>query len=293
VPVVLTLHNYRYICANGLFLRDGGPREDCLGASPYQAVTHRCYRDSKLGSLSLARLIAHHQKRGTWRSKVNRFVALTEFARSKFVAAGFPQEKVAVKPNFVASTEADEAAVGAPRAGALFVGRLAAEKGIATMMQAWRSLDVPLRVLGDGPLAGLVKGFGNPAVEPLGWRSSDEVADEMRRAGFLVMPSEWYEGFPLTLVEAFSRGLPVLASGIGGMAEVVEDGVTGLHFAPGDVGDIVEKVAWAAGHPDEMRRMGENARRAYERLYSAEANYDMLQAIYDAAVEDRKLQTGG
>jgi glycosyltransferase involved in cell wall biosynthesis len=110
----------------------------------------------------------------------------------------------------------------------------------------------------------------------------------MARAAFLVMPSECYETFGLVIVEAFCQGLPVIVSRLGSMAEIVEDGVTGLHFTPGDAADLAAKVRWAASHPEDMRRMGANARRVYEEKYTPEANYRQLIAIYQQAIENKR-----
>ncbi len=282
VPVVQTLHNYRTICAGALLVRSGRPCEDCIGGSPYQGALHGCYRGSRLGSLAVARMIARHRGQGTWRTKVDRFIALTEFAKAKFVEAGFPAEKIAVKPNFVEDARPQEAETA--RNGALFVGRLSPEKGIGTLLTAWRDLDAPLRIAGDGPLLGMAQGSASPNVVPLGNLPPEAVNQEMARAAFLVMPSDWYEGFPVTLAEAFCRGLPVIASRLGAMAEIVDDGVTGLHFTPGDPQDLAAKVRWAANHPEEMRRMGANARRAYEERYTPEANYRLLMTIYEDVI---------
>lgn len=286
IPVVQTLHNYRTTCANGMLLRGDHPCELCVTGSPYQGVRYRCYRGSAVASLPLAHMIARHRSAGTWQRRVDRFIALTEFARSRFLAAGFPPEKVVAKPNFV--TDPGEPALPAGTGEhVLFVGRLAAEKGIATMMRAWEGLDVPLVVAGDGPMRPLVEASPSPHVKAIGWRSSVEVAAEMGRARFLVMPSEWYEGFPMTLVEAFSLGRPVLVSRLGSMTEVVEDGVTGLHVNPCDPTDLAAKVRWAYDHPEAICEMGRNARAAYEDRYTAERNYAMLMDIYDAAIRER------
>ena len=285
VAVVQTLHNYRTICAGALLLRDGRPCEDCIGASPYRGALHGCYRGSRLGSLAVARMIARHREQGTWRTKVDRFIALTEFAKAKFVEAGFPADKIAVKPNFAADTGARTSE--GDRHGALFVGRLSPEKGIGTLLAAWRGLDVPLRIAGDGPLLNMVRDANSPNVAPLGGLPPEAVSREMARAAFLVMPSQWYEGFPMTLAEAFCQGLPVIASRLGAMAEIVEDGVTGLHFAPGDARDLAAKVRWAADHPEEMLEMGANARHAYEEKFSPDINYEILFSIYQAAIREK------
>jgi glycosyltransferase involved in cell wall biosynthesis len=291
VPVVQTLHNYRTICAAGLLMRDGKPCEDCIEGTPYQAVLHGCYRDSRLGSLAVARMIDVHRRRGTWTEKVDRFIVLTEFSKNKFVEAGFPSAKIAVKPNFVEVTE-PEKPVNAEGKGALYVGRLSQEKGIETLLRAWRSLDVPLRIVGDGPLLEMVKGKARGTVAALGRKKPRQVFEEMARALFLVMPSECYENFPLTLVEAFAQGLPVIASRPGAMEEIIENKVTGLHFTAGDAEDLAGKVRWANEHLDEMREMGRNARLVYEEKYAPEINYRQLLDIYgDAIDENRRNRT--
>ncbi len=284
VPVVQTLHNYRTICAGETLFRRGRPCEDCIVGSPYQGAIHGCFLGSRLGSLAVARMVDIHRKRGTWRTKVDRLIALTSFAKSKFVEAGLPSDKLAVKPNFVPDI-GKNAAVSPARRGALFVGRLSSEKGIRTLLEAWSSLDVGLRVVGRGPLQDCVENSGIGVINCLGWEPPNEVAAEMGDAAFLVMPSECYEGFPMVIVEAFCQGLPVIASRLGAMAEVVEDKVTGLHFEHGDPVDLAAKVRWAVAHPDEMRRMGRNARRVYEAKYTPEVNYGQLMDVYKQAIE--------
>lgn len=287
VPVVQTLHNYRTICAGSQLMRNGRPCEDCVGASPYKAVLHKCYRDSRLGSFAVARMIGVHNRKDTWRKKVDQFIALTEFARSRFVDGGLPAEKISVKPNFVADPETSGKGDGSNREGALFVGRLSAEKGVGTLLQAWKSIDVSLAIAGDGPLAEPLRETvtGMSSARWLGRLSPENVTEAMRSAELLIMPSEWYEGFPMVLVEAFSCGLPVIASRLGGMAEIIEDGVTGLHFTPGDAEDLTNKVRWAAAHPKEMRAMGRQARQTYEQKYTPDVNYTQLMAIYEAACQ--------
>jgi glycosyltransferase involved in cell wall biosynthesis len=284
VPVVQTLHNYRTICAGALLMRRGRPCEDCIGGSPYQAVLHGCYRGSRPASLAVARMIDIHQRQRTWQTKVDRFIALTEFSKSRFVKAGFPPDIISVKPNFIE----DRITVAASRDCALFVGRLSPEKGIHTLLKAWNDLDTRLHIVGGGPLFDCFRSMDLPNIDLLGQLAVESVVDEMSQAKFLVMPSECYETFGLVMIEAFCHSLPVIASRLGAMEEIVEDGVTGLHFAPGDAVDLAAKVRWAVAHPEEMRRMGANARRVYEEKYTPETNYRQLMAVYEQTMAGKQ-----
>lgn len=283
VPVVQTLHNFRMMCLNALFLREGKVCEDCMGRVPWRGVARACYRGSRPASAALAGMLVLHRGLGTYRNKVARYIALNEFCRSKFIEGGLPAGRVVVKPNFV-DFDAPESV---PRAGLLFVGRLSTEKGIATLAEAMVLCpDIRLRVAGDGPEAGLLDGVAG--VTRLGSLPGDSVRQEMSRAAALVVPSIWYENFPRTIVEAFACGLPVIASRLGALADIVRDGETGLLFKPGDPRDLADKLAWAQANPVRMAEMGRNARVQYEAEFSAEVNYWRLMEIYAAVIAEQQ-----
>lgn len=278
VPVVQTLHNFRLMCLNALFLHEGRVCEDCMGQVPWRGVARACYRGSTAASAVLAGMLTLHRGLGTYRNKVARYIALNEFCRGKFIEGGLPAERVVVKPNFVDFDMPEPVA----RAGLLFVGRLSAEKGVATLAQAMTLLpDAKLRVAGDGPEAGLLNGVAG--VTRLGSLPGEAVRQEMGRAAALVVPSIWYENFPRTIVESFASGLPVIASRIGALADIVTDGETGLLFEPGNARDLADKLAWALAHPEQMAAMGRRARAQYEAEFSAEVNYRQLMKIYREA----------
>lgn len=292
VPVVQTLHNFRLLCPKATMYRRGRVCEICMKGSPYHAALYGCYRESRILSLMPARMVSINRRRGTWRHKVDRYIALTEFAKRKFIEGNLPADRIDVKPNFATPPATKRARNSPSRHGALFVGRISEEKGIKPLIDAWSGLTVPLRVVGEGPMSKLVDRFAGPHIEQVGFQPSAEVSKEMLAASFLVVPSLWYEGFALVLVEAFSHGLPVIASRLGSMAEIVQDGVTGLHVEPNDPDDLSEKVRWAHAHPKDMAKMGANARRVYQRKYTPQANYPLLMAIYDRAREhsrDRRM----
>ncbi len=280
VPVVQTLHNFRLMCLNGLFLRDGKVCEDCMGHLPWRGVARACYRGSHAASAALAGMLTLHRGLGTYRNKIARYIALNEFCRRKFIEGDLPAERVVVKPNFVDFDLPEPVA----RAGLLFVGRLSVEKGVGTLAQAMTLLpDEKLRVAGDGPEAGLLAGMTR-----LGNQPGEAVRQEMSRAVALVVPSICYENFPRTIAEAFACGLPVIASRIGALADIVRDGETGLLFEPGDPRDLADKMAWALAHPEQMAAMGRNARAQYEAEFSAEVNYRRLMEIYAGVLAERR-----
>ncbi len=283
VPVVQTLHNYRTVCPGALLMRDGHVCEDCITGSAYQSVLYGCYRNSHIGSFILARMIEAHRNRQTWQNKVERYIALTKFAKEKFIQAGFPEQKIAIKSNFVVSDNIDDI-TEINCSYALYVGRLSKEKGIKTLLHAWTELSMPLHIVGDGPLLKKVRSVESDKIICFGRMSSQDVGDQMAKARFLVMPSEWYEGFPMVLVEAFARGIPVIVSSLGSMAEIVEDRKMGLHFEAGNVQDLIEKVRWMQNHPEACKKMGDYALKVYLEKYTPVSNYKILMQIYHDAI---------
>ena len=225
VPVVQTLHNFRLLCINGLLMRDGRVCEDCLGRPiGWPGVLHRCYRDDRLASATVVAMQVLHRSLGSWRKKVDRFIAASAFSRGKLVSGGLPAGKIVVKPNFVDP----DPGVGAGGGGyALFVGRLSVEKGIGTLLKAWTEGDAlpPLRIVGAGPLAGSVSDAcaGSATIDWLGSRTLSEVLDLVGDARFVIVPSVCYENFPRVIAESFAKGTPVIASNHGSLAEIVHD----------------------------------------------------------------------
>lgn len=278
VPAVMTLHNFRLVCPGAFLHRDGEICEDCLNRNSYRAVLHRCYRNSLLGSLAVARMVEYHRRKQTWRQKVDRFIVMTHFTKNKLVEAGWDAGRIVVKPHFCREPVGWDTSY--ERTGALFAGRLSPEKGVTTLMKAWSGLPYPLSLAGEGPLRVEVEGCGNPLVRLLGWLSPEEMSIQLQQSACLVVPSEWYETFGMVVIEAFAHGLPVIASRIGALAELIEDGETGLLFEPRDQGDLATKVRFLLDRPDEARRMGENARAVFSEKFAPARNYPRLLNIY-------------
>jgi len=285
VAVVQSLHNYRLLCPNAQFHRDGRVCRDCMGRRlPWPGVLRGCYRNDRAASAVVAAMLGVHRALKTWTRTVDVYIALTEFSRRTFVEGGLPAERIVVKPNFV---HPDPGPGSGDGQYAVFVGRLAPEKGVNTLLAAWSRLSPPIRlkIVGDGPAANAVRqaASADPRIQWLGFRPLDEVCSILGEAACLVMPSTWYETFGRTMIEAFAKGTPVIASRLGAMAELVDDGRTGLHFEPQNADDLASKVERLLADPAEAARMRGEARLQYERKYTAEANYRMLMAIYEQA----------
>jgi len=286
VPIVQTLHNFRLMCPQAMFLREGKVCEDCLGKLPWRGALRGCYRDSRLQSTVLASMVSLHRGLGTWQNKVTRYIALNEFCRNKFIEGGLPAERILIKPNFVDFLPP----IAVDRKGFLFVGRLSVEKGIDTLVAAASMVHgAKVHVAGSGPEAGLLDAATN--ISALGARSHDEVRALMCHAIALVMPSIWYETFGMVAIEAFAAGLPVIASRLGALAVLIEDRVTGLLFEPGDPHSLAEAMRWALEHPAKMAAMGMAARARYEANFTAEQNYRQLMTIYEGAIAEIKGST--
>ena len=277
VPVVQTLHNYRLLCVQAMLVRDAAVCEACVGHGPWRGVLHRCYRGSLAASTAAAASLAVHRRLGTWRRKVTRYIALTDFAARKFIAAGLPAQRMTVKPNFV---DLPPPPAGA-RIGLLYVGRLAPEKGLAVLARAAALAGVVVDVVGTGPMAAELAGA--PGLRLHGALAPGEVYARMRAAAVLVMPSLSYEGFQRALIEAYACGSPVIASRLGGLIELVQEDHTGWLVEPGSATALAQALRRAVAQPEALAAMGAAARARYAMDFGPETNYCALMAIYEAA----------
>jgi glycosyltransferase involved in cell wall biosynthesis len=280
--VVQTLHNYRLACPSATLFRNGQICENCVNKHiKWPAIRHRCYRGSHLASTATVALLATHQLIGTWHHQVDAFIAVSSFLAGKVIESGLPADKVIVKPNCIYP----DPGLGNHAGGyALYLGRLTPEKGISTLLEAWRELgsQLPLKIAGDGPLAAEVARaqLQIPGVEWLGHQDQTQVRKLLHGARVLVAPSIWYEGIPMTVIEALAVGTPVVASRLGSLERYLDQGRTGMLFAPGNAADLAATVRSLVADPELEARLSSQGRLEYEARFSGDRTYEQLMRLY-------------
>lgn len=287
VPVIHTLHNFRSICPGALLQRDEKVCELCLHGSILNSLRYKCYRNSLLATGTLTATIVYNRFVGSYINYVSQYIALTNFAASRLIMGKIPEHLISIKPNFLpVSTNA-----GLGKGNyAVYVGRLSIEKGVKTLFSAWKDIDMKLKVIGDGPLMNELKSL--PAnelknIEFCGYLDRDTILDIVSNAVFQLVPSEWYEGFPMVLLEAFSCGTPVIGSDIGSISEIVEDGKTGFKFIPGNIESLKNTIQKALSNETKLIEMRSTTRDVFDKKYSKKISYDILMKIYNKALSSK------
>lgn len=291
IPIVMTLHNYRLLCPSAILFYNGRVFTDSLHASfPWRAVRLGVHSHSRLKTFWLAMTTWLHKKLGTWRM-VDRYLVLTDFAKQVFVDSSFgiSPEKYITKPNFVATNERGDPSMGQERTDHfLFVGRLTEEKGINILLEAFAGTDFHLQIAGDGPLRKdvLEAARTSPNIVYLGALPRTAIDRYLASCTALLFPSIWYEGMPMTLIEAFALGTPVIASDLGAMRSMVFEGQNGWLFTPGDAPSLRQKVnQWLGSDIAYRQRLGKGARQSYEQLYTPQWNQLQLTELYHSIIE--------
>ena len=289
VPVVQTLHNFRFICPGALLQRNDQPCEDCVGTSLIPALRHKCYRGSFMATLPIVGMITWNRLRGTYEKLVDTYIALTQFAASRLQNGGLPRDRLFIKPNFLP----DPPQPGRGDGGyAVYTGRLSPEKGVRTLLRAWVSLrNIPLVVLGDGPLKSELQAFARQHRIPAEFRGSvdrNEVLSVVGNAAMQIIPSEWYEGFPMVVLEAYACGTPIVASRIGSLDELITEDITGTKFSPADPTSLAKSVQRLWNQSAHLATLRRNAREVFDSHYTERVNYNLLKNIYTNTLRRRE-----
>ncbi|MBI5731815.1 MAG: glycosyltransferase family 4 protein [Candidatus Magasanikbacteria bacterium] len=285
IPVVLTLHDYKLICPNYKLFTQGAICERCRGHKFFEAVKHRCIFNQKMPSLAAALESYLHHWWGIYQKNIDIFISPSQFLKNKFTEFGWSKEKIEVLPNFLPPQKIPPALEQKDSGYLLYFGRLSEEKGLMVLLKAMEILsEIPLRLVGGGPLANqifntiLLKQLNN--VKMAGYKTGEDLEKEIAGARLVVLPSAWYENCPVSLLEAMARGKTVLASRLGGILEIVQDGVTGLLFQPGDSLDLAEKIKTLWTDSPKIQALGEAAKKQVETENDEEKYYQKLMEIY-------------
>lgn len=289
VPVVQTMHNFRLLCPGATFYRDGHICEDCLSHGLGCAVKHSCYRGSRLQTLACVLSTKFHRMTGVY-GKIN-YICLTDFNREKLLKLKqIKPEQVFVKPNFVEKTQSVPVFDGRKKLF-LYVGRLEKIKGTDFLLEAWeqvcRQTDAQLILCGSGPMEDWCREYIDcrnlTNIELVGRVPHEEALRRMGEAWALILPTQVYEGFPVTIIEAFSRGTPVIGTDLGNTGSLVRDGANGLLFAPGSAQSLAEALMNCL--QADVAGMGQRAYDDYVNLYGEDENYRNLTGIYGRVLQ--------
>ncbi len=294
--VVHTLHNFRPLCPAATFLRDGAPCELCLGTTQLHAIKHACYRDSRLATAPLAVMGSLHGALGTWQRSIDRFILLCDYERQKYVQAGWPAERMRIKFNTVYEGDLPPRRFG----GAfLCMSRIVPEKGVDVLLEGYRRAfgdggGPELRLTASGDMLEQLRAeYGDvPGITFLGHVSRERLYRELSSARAVVVPSRCYEGFPRVVVEAYAAGVPVIASNSGSLAELVDDGQTGLLVTTGDADAMAGALLRLAGSDGLAEQLGLNSRRVFEQRYSPGVTTRELVRIYGEARNEALIRQG-
>lgn len=280
LPVVQTLHNYRFLCPAGIFFRSGKVCQDCLHQGRIASIQHGCWH-GKMQTLWMNMLIKQYEKKKIL-CGIQRFIVLTAFAKNKFVSCGWLQKKMTIKHNFV------EASLKREKVGdyVLFVGALQEYKGVKFLLDTWQEykIQIPLKIVGSGPLEQELKKKQISFVEFLGQKTKQDIQILMKNATCLVMPSIWYEACPMVILESKSCGVPVITTMLGAMQEMVTDEQTGLLIKPYDQKALYEAVKRLFDDKDFNQILGNNAYQEYRQKYTKEINAQQLINLYQDVI---------
>jgi glycosyltransferase involved in cell wall biosynthesis len=287
IPTVLTLHDLKLLCPSYLMLNHGRVCELCRGSRFYNAILTKCLKDSYAASAVYALESWINQAFGKYDS-VKLLISPSRFLRDKMIECGWSPDRIVHVPNFIDGNATD----GSRDIGRynLYCGRLSPEKGVKTLLKAYEGLNgsIPLLVVGDGPERAALEKITSDLSLPVrftGYLSGDELREAIGNARVAILPSEMYENAPLSLLEAFAYGKPAIGGRIGGIPEMIDDGVNGLLFEPGNVEDLREKITRIASMSARLvREMGAAAREKVVREYSVSAHYEKLINVYSQAL---------
>lgn len=289
---VLTLHNYRLLCSSGIPLRNGEVCLDCVkNRSIMPSLMHGCYRNSRIATIPIATKIGLHRLIGTWHKKIDAFIVLSDIQKKVMTEGGLPEKKIHIKPNFTNKPKTfipfkDR------KNQVLFVGRLSKEKGVQTLISAWKKWGhkaPKLIIIGDGPDRKYLENLANGLpISFLGKKNHNKVEHELSSSRLLIVPSEWMEIFGLVVIEAFSVGTPAAVSNLGALPSLVQNGKNGVIFESGNISSLLSSIQPILSDNIMLEKLSINAKETFEVKFNQKTNYNNLINIYKNALSNNK-----
>ncbi|URZ03541.1 glycosyltransferase family 4 protein [Clostridium felsineum] len=288
IKIVQTVHNYRFLCPNGLFYRSGEICTKCLEKNNFMScIRYKCYRNSFLQSLWYSLILKNGYKKGYF-NKIDKFIVFNSISKKNMIRKGFEENDIEIIPNYTYGQSKDNLR-DTKKNYIIFVGRLSQEKGIETLLEAMKNLkNVELKILGDGILKEEIKNrirkFKMNNVKLLGFKQGEEKIELIKEAKALIFTSEWYETFGLTIIEAFANRTTVIASNIGGISDIVEDGKNGLLFKIKDSKDLELKIKYVLDNKEKLELFSNNAYNTFKSKYSENVFYENIISLYRSLI---------
>jgi glycosyltransferase involved in cell wall biosynthesis len=288
IPMVMTMHDFKMVCPSYSMLAQGKPCEACGNKKYYHCFLKKCFKDSRLiSAVATLEMYLHHRVLHVY-DKIRRFIAPSRFMQNKLQQMGFSRP-VTHLPNFI-ELEKYQPAFEPQERSVVYLGRLSPEKGLFTLLEAVKGLDLTLKIIGTGPLEAELKSKTAAGaisnVRFLGYKTGVDLHDEIRKAMFLILPSECYENNPLSILEAFALGKPAIGSRIGGIPELVVHGKTGYVFQPGNAGELKESIVKLSNAPGLIQDFGHAAHQSVQQANNSELYYQQLSEVYEAAMHE-------
>ncbi|SHI99220.1 Glycosyltransferase involved in cell wall bisynthesis [Butyrivibrio fibrisolvens DSM 3071] len=289
--VVATLHDTRFICPCCTSLRGTTICNECGDGHYLRMFKYGCFKGSRIQSLIVAFIFKYHRIRRSFYNQIDKYICLNDNQIRLLEGIGFDKKKIVKKYNFVSDSLPEiknEKNNNIPERYVVFYGRIGEEKGIRILMKAWENMDLPLVVMGSGPLEEEFRAWADKKsnVYFLGYTAHQECLRIVRNAEFVVFPSIWYEGCSMVQIETMSLGKVLVATNLGFSEEAIEEGYNGTKFELGDVEDFIRKIQQLWKMPERLIEMGQNARKDFEEKYLPEDNYNQLIDIYKSVLKE-------
>jgi len=281
LPIVQTLHNFRFLCPNATLSNKKGICESCIKQKNFKpALKNKCYHNSLIYTSLIIKILKFLKKQVLDKKLINQFIVLSNFQKNIFIKAGFDKNKLNLKPNFVENLSPNYK----KQNYAVYLGRIDKGKGLRNLIKIWQKINFPLKIIGTGELfEKLKKQNKNKNIKFLGYIENKKAIEILKKANFSILPSAWYEACPNLIIESYASATPIIGSNIGSIAEYIKNNKTGILINLKNENQTIKTINSIIADKKSLRKFSKNARKQYEKLFIPEKNYKTLIKIYKSA----------